>query len=256
VLLSCPNDHWYYRDPAQSNPFHKRKYTFQEFRDLSESVLGRARAFLLGTPAAGYVNLPPDDGMVGCAAEDYRAMLRARELPAALVPTAERVTWENCSYFLGVWGDLDVQAVAGASIFACAMDSSEVAIRQAQVEQLRDADRSLRQCLAGLHEHQEELRRTHVDRAELGRLERRLGLRVAAFQAENDLLRQELWRHRGVIETLTQEKGMWVQRTEALTQENEALRAEIGLRPALRHRLKRVRRLAGRGKRAILRLWT
>ncbi|WP_431269965.1 class I SAM-dependent methyltransferase [Dankookia sp. P2] len=48
IILSCPNDHWYY-PPNQQNPYHVRKYSFAEFRALAEECLGTADAWSFGT---------------------------------------------------------------------------------------------------------------------------------------------------------------------------------------------------------------
>ena len=46
IFISCPNDH-IAMAADQSNPYHLRKYTFEEFQDLSESILGRGRSGFL-----------------------------------------------------------------------------------------------------------------------------------------------------------------------------------------------------------------
>ena len=55
LIVSCPNDHWYYNE-NESNEYHLRKYTFDDFVLSSESVLGKAKHWLLGTNVFGYGN--------------------------------------------------------------------------------------------------------------------------------------------------------------------------------------------------------
>ncbi|MBK9118501.1 MAG: methyltransferase domain-containing protein [Phycisphaerales bacterium] len=225
LILSCPNDHWYYRTPDEHNPFHTRKYTFDEFRRVAEDVLGPARSYLLGTPVAGYVNLAPDDRMLGRLNQPVRTLLEARSLGnALLVPTEEQVRWGTCSYFLGLWGPEDTAAGATATLFACSMDASEQAHRRAQVESLRDETVALRSELFDarrdlalsrerlreyesevaeiLRREQEVTEREQRYREAVGKAEYRIeqlerevrhqGLRCAAVQAENEYIREQI----------------------------------------------------------------
>lgn len=59
LIISCPNDHWYYNN-EESNPFHVRKYTFNEFVLESEAILGKARSWFIGTNCFGYASLSYD----------------------------------------------------------------------------------------------------------------------------------------------------------------------------------------------------
>src|SRR5438128_2065302 len=45
IIITCPNDHWYYATDEQSNPFHVRKYSFEAFRELTTAVLGNSSAW-------------------------------------------------------------------------------------------------------------------------------------------------------------------------------------------------------------------
>ena len=84
IVLSCPNDHWYYRDSHESNPFHIRKFHFDEFRELTEAVLGRAVCYLIGAPLAGYSNVAFDSETVVPDAASMRQLLDAG--PVAFCP--------------------------------------------------------------------------------------------------------------------------------------------------------------------------
>ncbi len=59
LILSCPNDHWYFSE-NESNPYHLRKYTFQDFVNACRPILGDADAWLLGSNIFGYANFPFD----------------------------------------------------------------------------------------------------------------------------------------------------------------------------------------------------
>lgn len=103
VLVSCPNDHWYYPKPEQRNPFHQRKYTFAEFRALAEARLGPASDWLFGWPIGGFMNVGQGVDGVSSADPQPRNIVDGQRVDAYTVATDEALTPENCSYFLGVW---------------------------------------------------------------------------------------------------------------------------------------------------------
>ena len=56
LIISCPNDHYYYPSSAVSNPFHKRKFTFEEFKELTQDVLGNVSSQCISGAVVGYMN--------------------------------------------------------------------------------------------------------------------------------------------------------------------------------------------------------
>ena len=62
-IITCPNDHWYYSE-NESNPFHLRKYYFEEFRDLTVASLGQNVQWFMGTPALGFSSVPLDSSQI------------------------------------------------------------------------------------------------------------------------------------------------------------------------------------------------
>lgn len=125
IIISCPNDHWYYTSEA-SNPFHVRKFRFAEFKKLTERVLGPATSWRMGSLAAGFGALRVDESVAAGSGDDQTAMLQARQVGSALVlPTEDgkHPTTENCSFFVGVWGpDIDDVSLA---IYPLSMDESD-----------------------------------------------------------------------------------------------------------------------------------
>lgn len=216
VIISCPNDHWYYRTPQESNPFHVRKYKLDEFKTITESKLGPG-SFVLGAPVSGFMNLIAD-GLTGVEGTP-KLMLSARNLTdATVVPTETTITSENCRYFVGIWGAL-VAGPLSATIYPTSMDANQEAHRALQVENLRDevislrtASHEVRQLRARVAEL--ESARTTLDHelteargllaggagayavkiAELERQSRHAGLKVAALRAEQEYLREEFAR--------------------------------------------------------------
>ncbi len=140
VIVSCPNDYWYYPTDEQGNPFHTRKFRFDEFRALAEQVLGPAAMFMYGTPVSGFANLPIEDRRLhpggdvrGPIAIQHGTRLEDIEM----LPTDERVDQRNCSYFVGVW-TADAEAVREATvIFPCSMNASAPASGHENVTHLQ-----------------------------------------------------------------------------------------------------------------------
>ncbi len=130
LVISCPNDWWYYPTDRESNPFHLRKYTFEEFREQSERVLGPSKGWYLGGPMAGFCNTRMDGLLQAEAGDSQATMLRALGTAAAFAIPSEvalGVQSKNASYFVGVWGDdLDeavLSSMQGASILPVSMDA-------------------------------------------------------------------------------------------------------------------------------------
>ena len=105
-IISCPNDQWYYPSVEQSNPFHLRKYTFEQFRELTTRVLGSGAVWGYGVPMIGFGNVTDDevagrDQLLGQAMMlDFTPQASAITLPQR---QSSNVGSRNCSYFIGVW---------------------------------------------------------------------------------------------------------------------------------------------------------
>ncbi len=109
IAISCPNDLWYYRDDDVGNPFHKRQYTFDEFRLQMESVLGPCQRWLLGRGIFGYGigDVPGVDNAV--VTESWLTGLT--EVEGFQVGQGYyQVSDEQSSFFVGLWGPEEVVA--------------------------------------------------------------------------------------------------------------------------------------------------
>jgi SAM-dependent methyltransferase len=123
LIVSCPNDWWYFPGAEESNPFHRQKYTFEEFRELVCDSIGPPDAWYLGTGASGYANvalhlpfaLEPE------APQDH--MIEARDLPSLLIPSAPGNTPDvsGASYFVAAWGP-EARTLESASVEPVHMD--------------------------------------------------------------------------------------------------------------------------------------
>jgi SAM-dependent methyltransferase len=117
IVVSCPNDHLYFPEFDQSNPYHLRKYRFDEFVGLSESVLGSADGWLFGTQVGGFCNVQfvrsTKDG------DPQDLMLESRQINTCFVVPVEEAyatKSDQCAYFVGVWGKSPVQMVESAAL--------------------------------------------------------------------------------------------------------------------------------------------
>ena len=101
IIISCPNDYMYYPIEKESNPFHKKKYKFEEFKKVCEKHLGKADKYMAGFPCRGYINCIPSNQNKGNQLE----MLKAKELNNSFaIPSDSETKMENSSYYIGVWG--------------------------------------------------------------------------------------------------------------------------------------------------------
>lgn len=124
IIVSCPNDRWYYPTDDQSNPFHVRKYTFDEFRQLAIGVLGDSAVWGFGVPMVGFGNVTDDD----IAARDQmmgQAMMLDFSTQASSITLPQRqfsnVGPRNCCYFVGVWGGAS-ERLRSAAVLPISMD--------------------------------------------------------------------------------------------------------------------------------------
>lgn len=110
VIISCPNDNWYYPDLSASNPFHVKKYTYLEFKMATEEVFGKATFWLNGTPSIGFQNVqvfpPIENKNLG------GSWIQVQKSDSYLVKVEYDAEYQDLtpSYWLGLWGVEDVGA--------------------------------------------------------------------------------------------------------------------------------------------------
>ena len=119
VLLSCPNDYYYYENAPIDNPFHKRKYHFYEFKEFTEGILGKAAQYYLGFATDGFVTVPIEDSTLPenhSAPDTMLELFNYQILDNTAVLKQERlINYWNCNYYLGIWGSVpNVRAVSAA----------------------------------------------------------------------------------------------------------------------------------------------
>ncbi len=125
LILSCPNDHWYYGPGESKNPFHLRTYYFDEFKDLAEKHFGKAKCYLMGRPITGFGNfLLSDTGNFDPVSTMKDQLLNANEIEINQVQPDEVLSTEDCSFFVGIWGELpvDKEQLVNGAFCATSMD--------------------------------------------------------------------------------------------------------------------------------------
>lgn len=122
IIISCPNDHWYFPEAHQRNPYHLRKYRLEEFQQLAVGVLGDNVNWSIGTAVFGFGSTSLD------IERDYQAvpdswMKFSPAQGAYLVSGGEKPEFngENCSYYFGIWNAPEI--TNGAAVFPVSMDA-------------------------------------------------------------------------------------------------------------------------------------
>lgn len=112
IILSCPNDPYYYKLGEPGNPFHKKQYTYFDFKQLAEKYLGQRVRYYLAYALNGFINLPieestlpPEDGAESSLPKDMLELLNYKDYTNAVYVSGERYLnhW-NANYFVGIWG--------------------------------------------------------------------------------------------------------------------------------------------------------
>lgn len=229
-IISCPNDHWYFPEDHQRNPYHVRKYNFEEFKELTVSVLGDNVSWSVGTAVMGFGSTPLD------VKKDYEPVpaswMSFKQLGGAYLVNGSgelEVTAANCSYFFGVWNASD--APSGAAVFPVSMDSYARMVQGLEslppVSQNEIAQQSLQEPADDLHA-------LDMPADGVNPEVRKASLLYQASAAENLVLREGLHASTGSVQalqldvsTLQTEAHTRQAETHALQAETHALHAQI-----------------------------
>lgn len=247
ALISCPNDYCYYGSSDRANPFHVRKYSFDDFRYTAELALGPAVCYMLGAPVAGYLTVEPWVGEAIDPRAAPRVQIEGRgRLDAQLIAPDQPADWTNCNYFLGVWGPPSARPAPTAVLYPInmhmlpphrqaqfdALESARQAADEERHEALRQAAKAHEQAELARQEARRDsealIEQAHERASAAERDARCAGLRAAALSAENEFIRQECSR-------LRHEMYLGQQREQALRERIAALDRDllaVGLRAA------------------------
>lgn len=130
IIISCPNDYFYYKD-GESNPFHKKKYYFNDFKEICEKCLGKTNLkYYAGIHCEGFVNCKLDEFNKNTYQKD---MLKEKQKSNSIVisPTDD-ITMDSCNYYIAIWNLSD--ATLNNVVFPTNTNSDVLSL----IEQLKD----------------------------------------------------------------------------------------------------------------------
>lgn len=205
IILSCPNDPYYYKQGTPGNPFHKRQYTYFDFKQLAEKYLGQRVRYYLAYALNGFVNLPieestlpPEGGEESPLPTDMMEMFNYRDAVQAVCVSGERYLnhW-NANYFVGIWGPNNSTSI-NASIFP----------RETFIE-IKDKDEEFLREVARLKEDFKQREEDYKQQLEAGKAYIEHIKEEAARQAHVAELEQQ--RTSMMLELVNKEKNMMQQ---------------------------------------------
>ncbi|MGY8523760.1 class I SAM-dependent methyltransferase [Paracidovorax citrulli] len=220
LIISCPNDWWYYPTEQDSNPYHLRKYHFAEFREMAAQVLGEADRWGIGTALAGFVNIDPLAIPAAGDKDDQRLMMESAPCTNAyLVPVsaADMTRPENSSYFFGVWGTAEVEP--SAAVLPVPMDIFRGGMYggQPDAQQVERAMSAVNAATLDRERGDQDAYEAHLREARL---------RMAALATENKVLKTNMEKVRFAGREAETAVEYWRTEWDQLLQKYDALRHE------------------------------
>ena len=118
LVVTCPNDHYYYGGGQTMNRYHLASYRFDAFKAMAEDVLGTGE-WALGAPLNGFGLFPLT--ITELDAGNYReALMRRRGLGGETAPVPDvlqgGLTPDNSLFYVGAWGSLPLRRAFGIAI--------------------------------------------------------------------------------------------------------------------------------------------
>lgn len=109
VIISCPNDDYYAKNlDSYENPYHLCRYSWSDFRELTEKYLGIGERWFLGFALKGFSTIPM---MEKQSSETEGLPLRMTVLLNYSTPESSAILREenainagNSCYYVGIWG--------------------------------------------------------------------------------------------------------------------------------------------------------
>ncbi len=186
LIISCPNDHWYYNED-ESNEYHLRKYTFDDFVKASESVLGEAKSWYLGSNIFGYGNFQYDkDKKHIIHTKQNLAMMdlvNQKDIPSTSISYNTDTylpTEEKSLYYVGIWTnkDLSFKCVEGANIFPIPPVYTDIKV----IDTIKTWADELEEAVEILRKDNDELRRFNKN----------IQLQKKALELENEIAKKNI----------------------------------------------------------------
>lgn len=208
VILSCPNDNYYAKNlDNYTNPYHLRRYSWSDFRDLAEKYLGSGEQWFFGFSLKGFTTVPLTETRIPkiddlpqrmTALFDYSIRRMSLKLNAESCLNSH-----NACYYLGIWGD--TKKALGCEVFYPeelflnhAEDTKSIHTMQNRISLLERQCISLKEQISSLN-GQLRLQEKEIHKAAIEK-ERVENLRCVA-----ETEKQYLWRRINVMEAQIQE---------------------------------------------------
>jgi SAM-dependent methyltransferase len=164
IILSCPNDAL---ETARgiTNQFHVKTYTLADFQELTTSILGTGARWYLGTPLQGIVIAETSSPLLHNDSRDLSLLVDFVETSSGHLLPAQpnlRVTPENCTFYLGIWGAFGNAVHVAAPMskqgylepwWALERSKERVAFLEEQIGELRRAAMAEKAALERSEEH-------------------------------------------------------------------------------------------------------
>ena len=163
LILSCPNDHWYFGE-NESNPYHLRKYTFQDFVSACRPILGDADTWLLGSNIFGYANFPfdPATNSINLHKSDVSmkdiVYIKSSDTSLVFNDGSFLPNQSESLYYIGIWGvvtdimssnvfpikpiNLDINTINEVSS-SCGILQNDLEIKNLYINQLNSSNELL-----------------------------------------------------------------------------------------------------------------
>lgn len=149
IVISCPNDLASYTE-GQKNEFHLARYSFDDFKRLTEGVLGSASVWLLGSPLLGELNYVCGSPIVENDHPQALSLMNFEDIShCALLPSQSNLRNSPglASHYLGIWGARgEANAVVSGISLRAFMEPWRV------IDALRSSQRDLQLSLAAKDE--------------------------------------------------------------------------------------------------------
>jgi len=217
LILTCPNDHYYFPEDTQSNPYHLRKYTLEEFENLVNPFFGKPSHMLFGMPLAGFVNIGESNNKY--TSKTQMRMLEYENNDNAILLPSSKIDTNYSRYFAAVWShDSSLKDFSSASFFPDVESKSYIeAFSAALIEELNDHKRALRQKIEDDEILRRELNNSQValkqkiEDAEFLRSELiELKAHTAAIANERDFMLSNITRLKSELD-LAMPSHLWLQ---------------------------------------------
>ncbi|KAB7690406.1 methyltransferase domain-containing protein [Plesiomonas shigelloides] len=101
--ITCPNDYWYYPKETESNPYHLKKYSFEDFSELTIPILGDNVQWGIGTAVFGFGTIPLDNAKFDKLGKSWIDVINTETTVCVSNLSDSAANMHNCSYYVGLW---------------------------------------------------------------------------------------------------------------------------------------------------------